>query len=139
MMRQRRHNGDHRVGNYQPCCSESNRQSLYHRFSPQEIMTLRGNCPLSSRNVFFLVNSAAAGCTAPFASVARETRVCSPGVAPSQRQVKSFHEYRVFDGSSVAFCQGPLSICTSTDFKGRSEEHTSELQSQFHLVCRLLL
>src|SRR5438309_8857286 len=24
-------------------------------------------------------------------------------------------------------------------FVGRSEEHTSELQSQFHLVCRLLL
>src|SRR5689334_24627890 len=24
-------------------------------------------------------------------------------------------------------------------FMGRSEEHTSELQSQFHLVCRLLL
>src|SRR5438309_7191969 len=25
------------------------------------------------------------------------------------------------------------------EFEGRSEEHTSELQSQFHLVCRLLL
>src|SRR6266481_6587439 len=25
------------------------------------------------------------------------------------------------------------------DADGRSEEHTSELQSQFHLVCRLLL
>src|SRR5689334_24135668 len=25
------------------------------------------------------------------------------------------------------------------DLGGRSEEHTSELQSQFHLVCRLLL
>src|SRR5689334_23925395 len=25
------------------------------------------------------------------------------------------------------------------DFVERSEEHTSELQSQFHLVCRLLL
>src|SRR5689334_23693191 len=25
------------------------------------------------------------------------------------------------------------------DLKNRSEEHTSELQSQFHLVCRLLL
>src|SRR5438309_3432778 len=25
------------------------------------------------------------------------------------------------------------------DLRGRSEEHTSELQSQFHLVCRLLL
>src|SRR5689334_24803396 len=27
----------------------------------------------------------------------------------------------------------------STTRPGRSEEHTSELQSQFHLVCRLLL
>src|SRR5438309_4945564 len=26
-----------------------------------------------------------------------------------------------------------------TNSHGRSEEHTSELQSQFHLVCRLLL
>src|SRR2546422_6790717 len=25
------------------------------------------------------------------------------------------------------------------DFEGRSEEHTSELQSRLHLVCRLLL
>src|SRR5689334_24028390 len=29
--------------------------------------------------------------------------------------------------------------CRTTDRGGRSEEHTSELQSQFHLVCRLLL
>src|SRR5438309_8970152 len=35
--------------------------------------------------------------------------------------------------------------CRPTDFRSslalaaRSEEHTSELQSQFHLVCRLLL
>src|SRR5689334_24233740 len=28
---------------------------------------------------------------------------------------------------------------TSTNSASRSEEHTSELQSQFHLVCRLLL
>src|SRR5689334_24792918 len=28
---------------------------------------------------------------------------------------------------------------TSTTRSTRSEEHTSELQSQFHLVCRLLL
>src|SRR5438309_11400754 len=27
----------------------------------------------------------------------------------------------------------------ATPASGRSEEHTSELQSQFHLVCRLLL
>jgi S-adenosylmethionine:tRNA ribosyltransferase-isomerase len=45
--------------------------------------TFRGNCELSSRNVFFRDNSSAVGCTVPFASVARDTIVCSPGVAPS--------------------------------------------------------
>src|SRR5438309_8566805 len=36
---------------------------------------------------------------------------------------------------------GMLKLVTGTDLEltGRSEEHTSELQSQFHLVCRLLL
>src|SRR5689334_24390006 len=29
--------------------------------------------------------------------------------------------------------------CATTVASARSEEHTSELQSQFHLVCRLLL
>src|SRR5689334_24838498 len=28
---------------------------------------------------------------------------------------------------------------TTVVYRSRSEEHTSELQSQFHLVCRLLL
>src|SRR5689334_23454650 len=30
-------------------------------------------------------------------------------------------------------------LAQNDDGKTRSEEHTSELQSQFHLVCRLLL
>src|SRR2546429_4156622 len=30
-------------------------------------------------------------------------------------------------------------MCASPDFTTRSEEHTSELQSRLHLVCRLLL
>src|SRR5712692_7133168 len=33
----------------------------------------------------------------------------------------------------------PRKSLTSPDRMIRSEEHTSELQSQFHLVCRLLL
>src|SRR3712207_7858152 len=37
-------------------------------------------------------------------------------------------------GESVKVISGPLS-----DFSGRSEEHTSELQSRQYLVCRLLL
>src|SRR5689334_24898450 len=32
-----------------------------------------------------------------------------------------------------------LSNASKFTKEGRSEEHTSELQSQFHLVCRLLL
>lgn len=54
------------------------------RRADQPIMTLRGNCALSSRNVFLRANSALAGWMLPLTSVARETRVCSPGVAPVQ-------------------------------------------------------
>src|SRR5438309_8535214 len=32
-----------------------------------------------------------------------------------------------------------LQMCEAKASRLRSEEHTSELQSQFHLVCRLLL
>src|SRR2546422_10306216 len=32
-----------------------------------------------------------------------------------------------------------LNLKNSADVGGRSEEHTSELQSRLHLVCRLLL
>src|SRR2546422_2026232 len=38
---------------------------------------------------------------------------------------------------SISFCEGP--IVGNRDFAERSEEHTSELQSRLHLVCRLLL
>src|SRR5438309_7356410 len=34
---------------------------------------------------------------------------------------------------------GRLIFTAATNRNTRSEEHTSELQSQFHLVCRLLL
>src|SRR5438309_6078949 len=33
----------------------------------------------------------------------------------------------------------PRAIAAAVRYFRRSEEHTSELQSQFHLVCRLLL
>src|SRR2546422_4768582 len=39
------------------------------------------------------------------------------------------HELRL----SRSFSTGPTTVCR------RSEEHTSELQSRLHLVCRLLL
>src|SRR5689334_24658624 len=44
-------------------------------------------------------------------------------------------------GSSPACASTPVTFTLNspTPFLARSEEHTSELQSQFHLVCRLLL
>src|SRR5256886_15729029 len=41
--------------------------------------------------------------------------------------------------ASVVLFPEPVGPVTSTSPRGRSEEHTSELQSQSNLVCRLLL
>src|SRR5437868_11913639 len=38
-----------------------------------------------------------------------------------------------------AFCSREVARKANASFFGRSEEHTSELQSRFDLVCRLLL
>src|SRR5438309_9339335 len=37
------------------------------------------------------------------------------------------------------YCDTTMTYHRSAGAHARSEEHTSELQSQFHLVCRLLL
>src|SRR5689334_24449009 len=62
--------------------------------------------------------------------------VGSPPLAREKRTIGP-RRFRVFR-------RGPLPPCASSTRiplpRGkRSEEHTSELQSQFHLVCRLLL
>src|SRR5689334_24862612 len=77
---------------------------------------------------------------------------------PDTRHIYSYVESRggMFDETMLAMLQYILKsnfagqVFTLDDveearrvahahFSGRSEEHTSELQSQFHLVCRLLL
>ena len=45
-------------------------------------MIFRGYCELSSRKVFLFSRSFSVGCTSPFASVTRETTMCSPGAVP---------------------------------------------------------
>src|SRR2546422_8484386 len=42
-------------------------------------------------------------------------------------------------GPTAPTCPGGPSNCTAAATTSRSEEHTSELQSRLHLVCRLLL
>src|SRR3712207_7897227 len=39
----------------------------------------------------------------------------------------------------VGYVAGSVAVCTAVVLLGRSEEHTSELQSRQYLVCRLLL
>ena len=59
------------------------------------------------------------GCTLPSTSVTRDTRVCSPEVAPSHANRNSFHEYwPPVDGSSVAACHAPSSTFTCTPRSG---------------------
>src|SRR3954453_16212014 len=84
----------------------------------QEIVIFRGNCELSSRKVFLRFSSSAVGCTFPSTSVTRDTIVWGPGVGAAQAKVNNFQEYLLLPGSSVAFCQGPSSIFTSTDCSG---------------------
>src|SRR2546422_1947907 len=55
-------------------------------------------------------------------SAVRVKRICSPAIAstPTRKTTRGNH---------------PMASCPAM----RSEEHTSELQSRLHLVCRLLL
>src|SRR5687767_15779068 len=47
---------------------------------------------------------------------------------------------RLLRGEGVAVAaEGTVSIASLNHLRGRSEEHTSELQSLAYLVCRLLL
>src|SRR2546422_5563484 len=47
--------------------------------------------------------------------------------------------FRSTNARNVAGCDVALTACPAAVIAARSEEHTSELQSRLHLVCRLLL
>src|SRR5438270_6425284 len=55
------------------------------------------------------------------------------GLARIDPQLRTVVEMRVFEGLTVS------EIAERMECSERSEEHTSELQSQSNLVCRLLL
>src|SRR2546427_9303443 len=61
-------------------------------------------------------------------------RLMSPRAFSSRQGVgvfKDFVQFKLTQGSEI--------VNTPTPWRERSEEHTSELQSQSNLVCRLLL
>src|SRR5439155_25198457 len=63
--------------------------------------------------------------------------VGSPWAALRTMRVSPWHKYRRF-GDATCATFGELCGCLARP-GARSEEHTSELQSRGHLVCRLLL
>src|SRR2546429_6512218 len=66
----------------------------------------------------------------PISAVDRDTRTAQ-GRRPGRHQLRRGHPRGGSGGPRVPRPQGPGLV--------RSEEHTSELQSRLHLVCRLLL
>src|SRR5689334_24782440 len=71
------------------------------------------------------------------------SRIAGVAMSAAETMTSTWHVYR-FTSRPVA---RPGAIGAPTSYESsrhawrasRSEEHTSELQSQFHLVCRLLL
>src|SRR5688572_32708585 len=56
--------------------------------------------------------------------------------AQANHYTKRHAEWRLLSGGSITV---DYTVTPFGDHDGRSEEHTSELQSQSNLVCRLLL
>src|SRR2546430_5811110 len=73
----------------------------------------------------------------PLCGVAFETGPRSASVVQSMAVRTRSHPSDPFPLRDVAFPRPPLLHAPIVDW--RSEEHTSELQSQSNLVCRLLL
>src|SRR2546422_1377061 len=91
----------------------------------------------------------ASGASAPPASItsARPARIvwnASPTAIVPEAQLMALVELGPVKPNSMAMLQlaapgNTASASAGSSPRGRSEEHTSELQSRLHLVCRLLL
>src|SRR2546422_7343787 len=83
----------------------------------------------------------------PYTTLFRSRTSCSVSHAPPFKSIAAKRDRSGALENSPAFPETPprraaLSSCTSPRIqrcRNRSEEHTSELQSRLHLVCRLLL
>src|SRR2546425_2019050 len=77
----------------------------------------------------------------PYTTLFRSRRVGSPPESPSCRTPSALASRNTRHHSSVESSRLNRGPAKSSGFEqyGRSEEHTSELQSLAYLVCRLLL
>src|SRR3989449_3238534 len=59
--------------------------------------------------------------------------------AEKRKKYDQLRRYGAFAGAGQGYGRGGGGTAPGPDVDFRSEEHTSELQSRLHLVCRLLL
>src|SRR2546430_4749464 len=71
----------------------------------------------------------------PYTTLFRSTLAFNLGAGDSAGQISG----TLSDGNWIANLSGERAVFDATNNPARSEEHTSELQSQSNLVCRLLL
>src|SRR2546430_7954385 len=95
-------------------------------------VTLTGTSPTSSHTVPYCRSTDSPIITT---STVRGPMTCDTTLAPATGKVASFSRRQRMRASRSLERDGMVSTFSST----RSEEHTSELQSQSNLVCRLLL
>src|SRR2546422_7180013 len=72
----------------------------------------------------------------PYTTLFRSRR---PPASPSTQARCPWRRTTCQRGSLPCRCCPSWALCRSRSYRPRSEEHTSELQSRLHLVCRLLL
>src|SRR5438309_9050134 len=83
--------------------------------------------------IFLMIRRPPRSTLFPYTTLFRSSAACSPfGFIAQAARSGGWRRGRWLDSQSA-------SVMTVGAACQRSEEHTSELQSQFHLVCRLLL
>src|SRR5205809_5374159 len=77
----------------------------------------------------------------PYTTLFRSLRVIEHASAGNGQDPQRLERRDAHSGGDRAALSGRWcqSACSASEDKDRSEEHTSELQSRLHLVCRLLL
>src|SRR5438309_7874747 len=85
--------------------------------------------------LYFMIRHPPRSTLFPYTTLFRSMRRKNPDAIVSSSIVRPSRAIVTCAGAKGAKWRPPTTSVTAA----RSEEHTSELQSQFHLVCRLLL